>query len=271
MTSFAALHIPGQPFVMPNAWDIGSARLLAGLGAQAIGTTSAGYAQTRGVVDMGHIGRAEMIDHCAELAAAVNVPVSGDLEDGYGPKPEDCAETVRLAAQAGLAGLCIEDVAADVTAYARDHATDRMIAAAEAAKALGIFFVARADGVMHGLYDLSEALARVEAFCDAGADGIYVPMPSGPEADLTAVNAICAASTAPVNVLAAGPWTSTPLADFAAAGVARVSLGSALARTLMGVLDSVGSAALEGDFTALAHGMPFSRQTELLDKGTAKA
>ncbi len=266
---FRALHRPGQPFVMPNAWDRGSARILAGLGAQAIGTTSAGYAQTRGELDMGNITRDEMLAHCADLAAAVGVPVSGDLEDGYGPAPEDCAETVRLAAEAGLAGLCLEDVAPDTSAYPFDLAVERMRAAAEEAQNHNLFLVARADGVMHARYALSEALERVRAFVNAGVDGIYVPMPGGTACDLNALKAVCAESSIPVNALAAGPWTDVSLAEFATCGVARVSLGSALARYLLGALETVALKTLEGDFSALRNEMSFTRQSDLLAKATA--
>lgn len=267
--SFRDLHRPGSPFVMPNAWDIGSARILAGLGAQAIGTTSAGYAQTRGTLDMGNITRDEMLAHCAEMSASVNVPVSGDLEDGYGPAPEDCADTVRLAAEAGLAGLCIEDVNSDAAPYDFDLAVDRMRAAASAARAQrrDMFLVARADGVMHGVYDLSEAIRRIQAFEAAGVDGIYVPMPGGKAKDMVALKQICASVTVPVNVLAAGPWMDEPLSGFADAGVARVSVGSALSRKIVGTLCAVGARVIEGDFSGLAGGASFATQDALLAKG----
>lgn len=269
--NFREMHRPGAPFVMPNAWDIGSARILAGLGAQAIGTTSAGYAQTRGTSDMGNITRDQMMAHCAEMSASVNVPVSGDLEDGYGPAPEECAQTVRLAHEAGLAGLCIEDVGPDATPYDFDLAVERMAAAASAARALprDMVLMARADGVMHGRYDLAQAIARVQAFEAVGVDGIYVPMPGGAAKDMNALQQLCASVSVPVNVLAAGPWVEVPLADFATAGVARVSVGSALSRRMVASLVALGEQVIGGDFSGLTGGASFAAQDALLAKGAA--
>ncbi|UWQ16637.1 isocitrate lyase/phosphoenolpyruvate mutase family protein [Jannaschia sp. M317] len=250
MTSFRDLHRPGDPFILANAWDIGSAKMLGALGAQAIATSSAGYAFTRGLPDGGRVGREEALFHARELVDAVPLPVSADLEDGYGAAPEICAETIRLAAETGLAGCCFEDVAPDFTAYGFDHAVERMQASVEAARDLPADFVfcARADGVMHGLYDIDEAIRRLEAFEAVGADVLYCPMPGG-MADL---RAITEAVSAPVNALAAGPWTQSVRADFAAAGVARISLGSALARATHRVIRD---AAIEmfgaGDFHSL--------------------
>ncbi|WP_179379674.1 isocitrate lyase/PEP mutase family protein [Jannaschia marina] len=228
MTDFRALHRPGSPFILANAWDVGSARMLRALGAEAIATSSAGFAFTRGLPDGGKIGRAEAIAHAKDLSDHLNCPVSADLEDGYGPEPADAADTVAEAARAGLAGCCIEDVAPDGSAYALEASVARVTAAvAEARRASQDFvFTARADGVMTGAYDIDEAIARIRAFEAAGADVLYVPMPETMEG----LARICAAVEAPVNALAAGQWTQTTQADFAAAGVARISLGSALAR-----------------------------------------
>ncbi|MEM7490651.1 MAG: isocitrate lyase/phosphoenolpyruvate mutase family protein [Pseudomonadota bacterium] len=223
--TFRAMHRPGDPFVLANAWDVGSARMLVALGARAIGTSSAALAFTRGLPDGGTVGRAEAIAHAEDLADHVAVPVSADLEDGYGPAPADCAETVRQAAAAGLAGCCLEDVGPDGTAYGFDAAVARMACAAQAAPT-DFVLCARADGVLRGAYDLEEAIRRLQAFEAVGADVLYCPMP-GDMADLAR---ICAAVSAPVNALVAGPWTTATRADFAAAGVARVSLGSSLAR-----------------------------------------
>lgn len=237
MTTFRDMHRPGDPFILANAWDVGSARMLVALGAGAIGTSSAGYAFTRGLSDGGEVGRAEAIAHAADLARHVSVPVSADLEDGYGPTPGDCAETVRLAIEAGLAGCCIEDVSPTADAYDFDHAVARMAAAASAARADdGFVFCARADGVMHGLYDVDEAIRRLRAFEKAGAELLYCPMPGAPD-DLAC---IVRAVHAPVNALAAGPWTGTRTAEFARLGVARISLGSSLARATHRVIRNAG-------------------------------
>jgi 2-methylisocitrate lyase-like PEP mutase family enzyme len=163
-TAFRALHQKGNPFILANAWDIGSAKMLAALGAEAIATSSAAHAFTLGRPDMGQVTRDEALAHAQDLVAAVNVPVSGDFENGFGDDPDTCAETVKLAYEAGLAGISIEDTALpDAKPYARDKAIERIRAASAAARALpGDFvLVARADGVMNGQYNLSEAMARL--------------------------------------------------------------------------------------------------------------
>ncbi len=251
--AFRALHVPGDPFLLANAWDAGSARMLAALGAQAIGTTSAGFAFTLGLPDGARVSRDRALAHAADLVAATVLPVSGDLENGYAEAPEGVAETIRLAAEAGLAGASIEDI--DLphdAAYGFDLAVERVRAAAAAARALPRDFVlvARADGVMTGAYDMAEALRRLRAFDAAGADCLYVPMPP----DMAAVRAVCTATAKPVNALAAGPFVATSRADFAAAGVARISLGAALARVTHAALIEAGRAAIAGDFRPLGKG-----------------
>ena len=265
MPDFRALHRPGDPFVLANAWDVGSARMLAGLGARAIGTSSAGYAFTRGVPDGGRVGRDEAIAHARDLADHVALPVSADLEDGYGPEPADCAATVEMGALAGLAGCCLEDVDGDGAPYAFEAAVARMKAAAAAARAAPHDFVlaARADGVMHGAYDVDEAIRRLRAFQAVGVDVLYCPMPGG----MDDLRRIVAAVDLPVNALAAGPWTDTSLSTFAAAGVARVSLGSALARATHRVIRNAGAAMFgPGDFTGLG-GIDGSEVDGLLARG----
>lgn len=249
--AFRALHRPGDPFILANAWDQGSARMLAALGAQALGTTSAGHAFTLGKPDMGHVTRDEALAHAADLVSATPLPVSGDFENGFGHDPDTVAETVRLACEAGLAGISIEDTSLpDVTPYDRDLAVDRIRAAVSATRALPRDFVlvARADGVMNGQYDLAEALTRIIAFDTAGADCLYVPLPP----DLDGLARVCAATSKPVNGLAAGPFTKVSRDQFAAAGVARISLGSALARATHKVLLDAASAMFQsGDFSLL--------------------
>lgn len=267
MQDFRALHRPGHPFILANAWDVGSARMLVALGAKAIGTSSAGYAFTRGLPDGGHVGREEAIAHARDLARHVAVPVSADLEDGYGPEPADCAATVELAALAGLAGCCIEDVAADGTPYAFEVSVARMKAAAMAARRAPHDFVlaARADGVMHGAYDLDEAIRRLRAFGEVGVDVLYCPMPG----DMADLKSIVAAVDLPVNALAAGPWTATSIEEFAGAGVARVSLGSSLARATHRVIRDAGASMFgTGDFSALG-GIDGTEVDELLERPSA--
>jgi 2-methylisocitrate lyase-like PEP mutase family enzyme len=248
--AFRALHRPGDPLVLANAWDRGTARLLAGLGAPAIATTSAGFAFTLGLPDGARITRDQALAHAADLAAAVDVPVSADLENGYGDDPEDVAETIRLAGDAGLAGASIEDIALpSADAYPRGLAVERIRAAAAAARALkrGFVLTARADGVLTGAYGMDEALGRIRAFAEAGADCLYVPAPP----DAAALRAVCDATLTPVNALAAGAFVNLSRADFAALGVARISLGAGLARLAQAAVVEGAQAALAGDFASL--------------------
>ncbi len=251
-TRFRDLHRPGNPFILANAWDASSARMLEALGAEAIGTSSAAHAFTLGRPDMGHVTRDEALAHASSLIAAVSVPVSGDFENGFGEDPDACATTVKLAYEIGLAGISIEDTALPKpTAYDRSFAIERIRAASAAARALpGDFvLVARADGVMNGQYDLDEALARLAGYEAAGADCVYVPLPG----TLDDQARVCAATTLPVNALAAGPFTQHTRAQFAAAGVARISLGSALARATHRVINDAASAMFQqGDFSMLS-------------------
>jgi 2-methylisocitrate lyase-like PEP mutase family enzyme len=249
--TFRALHVPGDPFILANAWDLGSARMLVSLGAKAIATSSAAHAFTLGRPD-GQVTRDEALAHAEALVAAVGVPVSGDFENGWGDTPEDAAQTVRLAAEVGLAGCSLEDVTAGgASAYPRDLAAEKIASAVAAARSLPRDFVlcARADGVMTGAYDLDEAIARIRAFAAAGADCVYVPLPG----DRDALARVCAATDTPVNALVAGPLLQMTRADMAAAGVARISLGGTLARATHRVIAEAGRAMFErGVFSEMA-------------------
>ncbi|MGB5559396.1 MAG: isocitrate lyase/phosphoenolpyruvate mutase family protein [Paracoccaceae bacterium] len=261
--AFRTLHQPANPFILANAWDIGSARMLAALGAEALATSSAAHAFTLGLTD-GCVTRDQALAHAADLVAATPLPVSGDFENGFADAPDAVAETVRLAAEAGLAGISIEDIIpANGSPYDFELAVERIRAAAAAARALPRDFVlvARADGVMTGSYDIAEALRRIRAFDAAGADCLYVPMPQTRD-DLAAV---CKATSKPVNALAAGPYTALSRADFAALGVARISLGSALARvTHRAIHDAAKAMFGTGDFTPLSHSISGSEVDRLL-------
>ncbi len=245
--TFRALHTPGEPFVLANAWDLGSAKVLAAMGAKALATSSAAFAFTLGRPDGGTVSREEALTHAQAIAASTNLPVSGDFENGFGNAPSDCAETVRLSIEAGLCGLSIEDISfPEGTPYAFNAAVERIGAAAEAAGDR-IVLCARADGMMTGHYDLEEAIRRLQAFAGAGAEVLYAPMPP----HLEDIPAICAAVDRPVNALAAGIFSTMSMADFAKAGVARISFGSALARVGHKALLDAGSAALQdGNFTS---------------------
>ena len=249
--SFHSLHQTGT-FVIPNPWDAGSARMMAALGAKALATTSAGFAFTLGRPDMGTITRDEALAHAQTLIAATDLPVSGDFENGFGDDPETVAETVRLAAEAGLSGCSIEDtmMVSRNPAYEFNLAVERIKAGAAAARALGrpFVFCARADGVMNGVYDLEEGIRRIQAFEAAGADLLYVPVPPG-MAELTRVVSSVAK---PVNALAAGELRDETVATLSAIGVRRISLGSQLARvTHAAIRDSMNGIMGAGSFATL--------------------
>lgn len=265
--NFRALHRPGAPFILANAWDAGSARMLAAMGAEAIGTSSAAHAFTLGKQDMGHVTRDEALAHAQDLVAATALPVSGDFENGFGDDPDTCAETVRLSAEVGLAGISIEDMGyPSGEPYDQDLAVERIKAASAAARSLpGDFvLVARADGVMNSVYDMDEALARIRAFDAAGADCLYVPLPP----DMEDLGRVIAATSKPVNVLAAGSFSQVPLAAYAEMGAARISLGAALARVTHKAIHDVADAMFRvGDFSGLGGGLSGSAVDTLLAKG----
>lgn len=244
---FRNLHVPGKPLVMPNPWDIGSAKMMAHLGAQALATTSSGHGFTLGLADGGQMTRDAALKHAADLCAAVDVPVNGDFENGFGDSPEIVAETVRLAAGAGLAGVSIEDTVFPTTqSYPFKLALERVEAAVAAARESGIVLSARADGWLAGNYDQPEALRRCEAFARAGADVIYAPF-----VDADTIRALVATGV-PVNLLAAGPMRELGVDQMAALGVARISIGGGLARVAQQVIMDGTRAMLDrGDFSIL--------------------
>lgn len=249
--AFRALHRRGAPFILANAWDAGSARLLEAMGAKAVATSSAAHAFTLGRPDGGQVSRDEALDHAAKLIEAVSVPVQGDFENGFGHAPEEVAETVRLAGAAGLAGITIEDIRLPGSdPYPFEAAVARIKAAVEAARALSRDFVltARADGMLAGGYGIDEAIRRLRAFEAAGADVLYAPGP----AHMDALRRICAETTAPVNALVSGPFANQTVEDFAGAGVARISLGSSLARVTHRAIVDAGQDMFErGHFISL--------------------
>lgn len=230
---FLALHRPGEPLLLPNAWDRGSAGLLASLGFAAVATTSSGFAAGLGRLD-GQVTRDEALAHAADLAGAVDVPVSADLENGYATDAAGVAGTVAAAVEAGLAGCSIEDHGgpADDRIYPRDEAVERVAAAVEAAHAgpVRLVVTARAENHLHGVDDLDDTIARLRAYQEVGADVLYAPG----VARLDDVRRLVDSVERPVNVLAlpGGPT----VAELAAAGVARVSVGGAFAFAALGAL-----------------------------------
>jgi 2-methylisocitrate lyase-like PEP mutase family enzyme len=230
---FLALHHDAEPLLLPNAWDRGSARLLASLGFTALATTSSGFAATLGRED-GSVSRAEAIEHAAAIAAATDLPVSADLEDGFAPDPEGVAATARLALGAGLAGFSIEDYTRDPSSPIHDPAlaADRIAAAAEIAHGGPVHLVltARAENYLHDRADLADTIARLQSFQEAGADVLYAPGVT----DLAQIRQIVTSVDRPVNVLALPGMP--PVADLAAAGVARISVGGAFAFAALGAV-----------------------------------
>jgi 2-methylisocitrate lyase-like PEP mutase family enzyme len=235
---FKALHARAGAFVIPNPWDAGSARVLAGLGFEALATTSVGLANSLARID-GEVKRDELMEHCRALCAATDLPVSADMENGFGRDPETVAQTIRLAAGAGLSGGSIEDYSGDRSdpIYDFNLAVERVHAAAEAAHALEVPFIltARAENLLRAKRHLDEAIRRLQAFETAGADVLYAPG----LATLDEVRTITREVHKPVNVLA--PFlknvTVTELAD---AGAKRISVGGALARAAMTALVRAG-------------------------------
>lgn len=224
--SFRALHDRPGAFVIPNPWDVGSARILAAMGFEALATTSAGMAFGLGLRDL-RVPRKAVLAHCRQIVAATDLPVSADLAKGFGDSPESAAETIRAAADTGLAGGSIKDHTGDPNEPIFDFglAVERVAAAVEAARALPDDFVltARSENFVHGRGDLDDTIRRLQAFEAAGADVLYAPrLP-----DLDAVRLVCAAVSRPVNVLAAPAFTVEQLAE---AGASRISVGAQLAR-----------------------------------------
>jgi 2-methylisocitrate lyase-like PEP mutase family enzyme len=226
---FRALHERDHAFIIPNPWDIGTARLLAHLGFEALATTSMGYAFSEGKKD-NTVEREQILRHIAEIASATDLPVSADLENGFGDAPEMAAETIRLAGTAGVVGGSIEDATGPI--YAKELAVDRVRAAVEAARALPFSFTvtARAENYLHGRPDLKDTIARLQAYQEAGADVLYAPGLASEE-DITAV---VRSVDRPVNVVMGLRGVQLSVAELSALGVKRISVGSALCRTALG-------------------------------------
>jgi 2-methylisocitrate lyase-like PEP mutase family enzyme len=243
--TFQRLHA-GEPFVIPNPWDAGSAKVLEQLGFKALATTSSGFAFTLGRRD-GDVTLDEVIAHTAALAAITELPVSVDLENGYGPEPEDAARAVAAAAAAGAAGGSIEDFDPSGRIYDAEHAAERVAAAAEAA---GEFVLtARAENHIRGNPDLDDTIARLQAYERAGADVLYAPG----LASVAEIRAVCEAVSKPVNVLARANLTFD---EMAGAGAQRISVGGALTWVAVAGLVSAAQAIRDsGDFSTLAQGV----------------
>jgi len=247
-TSFRDLHHRDRAFVIPNPWDVGSAKILASLGFEALATTSAGFAFSLGLKD-GAVAPDVMLAHCRAIVEATVLPVSADLEKGFGDTPQAVADTIARAAATGLAGCSIEDFSGDAAApiFAFDLAVERIAAAVEAKAALDRDFVltARAENFLRGNPDLDDTIRRLQAFEATGADVLYAPGLR----DLEQIRTVCAALSKPVNVIMGLPGVPFDLAQLSAAGVKRVSVGSALARLAYGDLIRAAKEMQGGSFT----------------------
>jgi 2-methylisocitrate lyase-like PEP mutase family enzyme len=248
--AFRALHA-GEAFVIPNPWDAGSARVLAALGFKALASTSSGFAFTLGRRD-GAATLDEVVEHAAVLDQATDLPVSVDLENGYGPDPESAALAVTRVAEAGAVGGSIEDYDPVGRIYDLQHAVERMEAAVEAARGLGFPFAltGRAENLLRGNPDLEDTIVRLQAFEEAGADVLYAPgLRTADE-----VRAVCRAVSKPVNVLAL-PELSLP--EVVAAGARRVSVGGGLTWVAISAMAEAARAIRDiGDFSSLAASVP---------------
>ena len=244
--AFKALH-EGEPFVIPNPWDAGSARVLEALGFEALASTSSGFAFTLGRLD-GAATLEEVVEHARALDEATGLPVSIDLENGYGARPEDAAQAVTAAAEAGAVGGSIEDFDPADGLYELAHAVERVAAAVEAARARDFPFTltARAENHIRGNPDLTDTISRLQAFEEAGADVLYAPGVRMVEE----IKTVCDAVAKPVNVLAVPDLT---MAELAEAGAQRVSVGGSLTWVaLSGMVAAAEAIRDRGDFGALA-------------------
>ena len=255
--AFRALHEAPGAFVIPNPWDVGSARVLAGLGFAALATTSSGFAYSVGRRD-NTVPREQSFEHLRALVEAVDVPVSADLGNAFGDEPDAVAATFEAVVRLGLAGASVEDASGDPAEpiYPFELAVERVRAAASVTKALPFPFMltARAENFLHGRRDLADTIRRLQAFEEAGADVLYAPGIASKEE----ISAVVSSVGRPVNVLIGMPGMPGSLADLAELGVKRVSVGGALARAAIGALLRAGREMREsGTFGFLAEAGSF--------------
>ena len=264
---FQKLHLREGAFFIPNPWDIGSARMLAGLGFEALATTSSGFAFTLGRLD-GQVTLDEKLAHCRALASATDVPISADLENGFGHTPEAVTTTIKRAAETGIVGGSIEDYANDegMNIYDFTLAVERVEAAVEAARSLAFPFTvtARAENLIRGVVDMEDTIRRLQAFAAAGADVLYAPGLR----TIEQIKMVTAAVDKPVNVLGAlAPGIS--LADMAAAGVKRVSIGGAMTRVSFAKAIEAGLGMMtDGLYDWSTNARAAANLAQLLDKGS---
>jgi len=270
--TFKHLHERNALFVLPNPWDIGSAKMLSGLGFEALATTSAGYAFSQGKLDrIGVMQRDDALQHAQDIVQATNLPVSADLENGYGDAPEEVQNTILAAAKAGLVGCTIEDTTGlkDKPIYDAAFAIERIAAAVEAVASLDFPFTltARAENYLHGRPDLDDTIARLQGYEKVGADVLYAPgLP-----DITTIKSVCESVNKPVNVVAGIALRNVSTKQLEQCGVRRVSVGSSLARTAIGSMINASKAILEhGSFDAFETAASFNDIEALLERGSSK-
>jgi 2-methylisocitrate lyase-like PEP mutase family enzyme len=263
---FKALHEQREAFIMPNPWDGASAVLLKRAGFSALGSTSLGIAYSLGRQDGRHaVSRGDAIANAALLSRLTDLPVNGDLEDGFGPDPQDCVDTVLAAIDAGLAGIGIEDTTADPSHPIQefDRAVARVRAAAVAARGK-ILLTGRTDNFLNGREDLDDTIRRLVAFAEVGADVLYAPGLPSMEAITAVVRAV---APKPVNVVVGPREGAVPLHELSAAGVRRVSTGGALYRVSMAALEEAAQSLRAGDLAGAARGIPSKQIAALLPQG----
>lgn len=261
--TFRELHKGDGAFIIPNPWDIGTARLLAQLGFDALATTSAGYAFSLGQRD-NTIERDQMMKHAAEIATATDLPTSADLENGFGDSPETVAETLRLASQTGLAGCSIEDMSkhSDQPIYELRLAVERIQAAVEVVRALPFVFTltARAENYLVGRPDLKDTIKRLQAYQQAGADVVYAPGLTSKEDIVSVVRSV----DCPVNVVMGLKGVQLSLQELSDIGVKRISVGSALTRAALGAfLRAAREMKTHGTFTFADEAVSFKEISDL--------
>lgn len=264
--AFRALHRRLGAFVIPNPWNAGTARILTALGFEALATTSAGYAFSIGRPDStAELTRDGILENAKEIVEATHLPVSADLQDGFGRSPEMCAETIRLASDVGLAGGSIEDATGDPNdpIYEFQLAVERVAAAARAAHGCQFMLTARAENFLHGRPNLDDTIKRLQSFAEAGADVVYAPgLPS-----LEAIREVCASVSKPVNVVMGLKGATFSVEELAAVGVKRISVGGAFARAALGAFVRAAREVKDkGTFTFAADALPHAEASAYMAK-----
>jgi len=271
LKQFRTMHERPGIFLIPNPWDAGSAKILTALGFEALATTSAGFSFSIGRQDSAiAVTRDEILENAKSIVDATHLPVSADLENGFGRAPEACAQTIRMAAGVGLAGGSIEDATGDPNdpIYDFELSVERVAAAAEAARQHGFVLTARAENFLHGRNDLADTIKRLQAFADAGADVLYAPgLPN-----LEAIRQVCASVGKPVNVLMGLKGATYSVGEIAAAGAKRISVGGSLFRAAFGAFVQAAREIKEkGTFTYAADAISHADVTNYMTKAAGSS